>query len=262
MTSGLSSPTPASANLCAAQRPPVFPTTVSTRCLGGQVTAARGQEAGTCLALTALDLQSGQVMRNRMSRSTRRDLDDQRKRFRYLVGRPAHEFGHTLGMPSLRGQPPHRCLRCIHRITILARRHGRSRTMTVGSPVLSVPISHDGSCIPNGVWTTLFQYFLLQRSRGERLHLRQCADYGTTWASCYQICGTPLVGGCVPSGWNRRHALEYLLLQRRGRVGKHPRLNPAIRRQVGRPVSRPVSDCPRRAAPAGPAFGGHHVRRP
>jgi hypothetical protein len=26
------------------------------------------------------------------------------------------------------------------------------------------------------------------------------ADYGTTWASCIQICGTTLVNGCVPSG--------------------------------------------------------------
>jgi len=26
------------------------------------------------------------------------------------------------------------------------------------------------------------------------------ADYGTTWATCYQICGTQPVGGCIPSG--------------------------------------------------------------
>lgn len=26
------------------------------------------------------------------------------------------------------------------------------------------------------------------------------ADFGTTWASCRQVCGTAPVGGCIPSG--------------------------------------------------------------
>lgn len=26
------------------------------------------------------------------------------------------------------------------------------------------------------------------------------ADYGTTWTSCRQVCGTAPVGGCIPSG--------------------------------------------------------------
>lgn len=57
-------------------------------------------------------------------------------------------------------------------------------------------------CVPDGGWDDT----LAQNSCCSGVAVSgstkcfNAADFGTTWKSCIQVCGTRLVGGCVPSG--------------------------------------------------------------
>jgi len=115
-------------------------------------------------------------------------------------------------------------------------------------------ISHDGLLHPERVWTTLFQYFLLQRSRGERLHYcLNSADYGRPGPAATRSAH-PL-WRCVPSGGSTT-ALDTPAAAARP-CRKHPLFEPADYGGSWRPVSRPVSELSTRGLHLqGPAFGG------
>ncbi len=57
-------------------------------------------------------------------------------------------------------------------------------------------------CVPSGSWDdTLSQNGCCSFTAvSGSTKCFNAADYGTTWASCIHVCGTALVGGCVPSG--------------------------------------------------------------
>ncbi len=57
-------------------------------------------------------------------------------------------------------------------------------------------------CVPSGSWDdTLSQNGCCSFTAvSGSTKCFNSADYGTTWASCIHVCGTALVGGCVPSG--------------------------------------------------------------
>ncbi len=57
-------------------------------------------------------------------------------------------------------------------------------------------------CVPSGSWDdTLSQNSCCSFTAvSGSTKCFNAADYGTTWASCIHVCGTALVGGCVPSG--------------------------------------------------------------
>ncbi|HET9625812.1 MAG TPA: hypothetical protein VFP84_30825 [Kofleriaceae bacterium] len=72
---------------------------------------------------------------------------------------------------------------------------------TASAPTTSVD-EQDLSCIPDGG----FDDVLGQTSccsgfavAGSTVCINP-ADFGTTWASCSQVCGTAPVNGCIPSG--------------------------------------------------------------
>lgn len=158
---------------------------------------------GTCLALTALVLQSGQVIvesdvtfNNDVTWTTNgNDYDT------WAVA--AHELGHTMGighsdvtsqpLPTMHafyndvGGLQQRTLEADDKAALqCSQTHYPTTVNCVPDGGVDDTLSSTSCC--SGVAVTGSTYCL------------NPADWGTTWASCYQICGTPLVGGCVPSG--------------------------------------------------------------
>lgn len=74
--------------------------------------------------------------------------------------------------------------------------------VSFGLTLLSAVAAHASYCVPDGGWDdTLTQNACCSgyAEPGTTVCFNP-SDYGTTWASCVQVCGTRPVGGCVPSG--------------------------------------------------------------
>ena len=95
--------------------------------------------------------------------------------------------------------------------------HARGLTPGTGSPALHRDLvvesraesltsamlpSAAGWCVPDGGFDdTLTRYRCCSgRSIQGTTVCINVADWGTTWTSCGHVCGTRLVGGCVPPG--------------------------------------------------------------
>jgi hypothetical protein len=155
---------------------------------------------GGCLALTALVLQSGQLIvesdvtfNSGFSWNTNGSDYD-------VWAVAAHEFGHTLG---------------IHHSEISSSPLPTMYAFYQGTPGRSLETDDHSalqcsqnrypptvSCIPNGgVDDTLFNTSCCSGvAVSGSTYCTNPADFGTTWASCHHLCATPLVGGCVPAG--------------------------------------------------------------
>jgi len=156
--------------------------------------------SGNCLALTALVLQSGQVIvesdvtfNNAVTWTTNgSDYDT------WSVA--THELGHTVG---------------IHHTEVTSAPLPTMSATYFGTDMRSLETDDQSalqclqsrypptvSCIPDGgVDDTLYNTSCCSGvAVSGSTYCLNPADYNTTWASCYQICGTQLVGGCVPSG--------------------------------------------------------------
>lgn len=156
--------------------------------------------SGSCLALTALVLQSGQVIiesdvtfNNAVTWTTNGNNYDT-----WSVA--AHEFGHTLG---------------IHHTEVTSAPTPTMYAFYFGSGARSLEADDQAalqcsqgryppsvSCIPDGgVDDTLYNTSCCSgiAVQGSTYCLNP-ADYGTTWASCYQVCASVPTGSCSPSG--------------------------------------------------------------
>ncbi len=111
----------------------------------------------------------------------------------------AHEFGHALGIhhTELTSSPP-----ADHEL-VLHRRRTQSRIRRRrGAAVLPEPLPPTLSCIPDGGVddtlsnTSCCSGIAVQGST----YCTNPADYGTTWASCFQICASVATGNCASSG--------------------------------------------------------------
>lgn len=156
--------------------------------------------SGSCLALTALVLQSGQVIvetdvtfNNDVTWTTNgSDYDTQSV--------ATHEFGHTEGIH-------HTDVTTSPLPTMYATYFGTDMRTLESDDQSALQCSQSRysttvSCIPDGgVDDTLSNTSCCSGTAvSGSTYCLNPADYGTTWTSCYQICGTQLVGGCVPSG--------------------------------------------------------------
>lgn len=156
--------------------------------------------SGTCLALTALVLQSGQVIvesdvtfNNGVTWTTNGGNYDT-----WAVA--AHEFGHTLG---------------IHHTEVASTPFSTMRGTYFGADGRSLENDDKSalqcsqgkyppalSCIPaGGVDDTLSNTSCCSGiAVNGSTYCTNPADYGTTWASCFHICGSVPTGSCAPSG--------------------------------------------------------------
>ncbi len=153
---------------------------------------------GGCLALTALVLNAGQVIvetdvffNDGFTWTTNGTNYDT-----WAVA--AHEFGHALGIHhSFAGSPLP---------TMSTPYHGGERSLEADDHA-ALQCSQGRyppalSCIPDGGVddtlsnTSCCSGVAVQNST----YCTNPADYGTTWASCFQICGSVPTGSCAPSG--------------------------------------------------------------
>lgn len=156
--------------------------------------------SGTCLALTALVLQSGQVIvesdvtfNNGVTWTTNGNNYDT-----WAVA--AHEFGHTLG---------------IHHTEVSSSPLPTMRATYFGSGARSLENDDKAAlqcsqgkyppavaCIPaGGVDDTLSATSCCSGiAVNGSTYCTNPADYGTTWASCFHICASVPTGSCAPSG--------------------------------------------------------------
>jgi hypothetical protein len=156
--------------------------------------------SGSCLALTALVLQSGQVIvesditfNNAVTWTTNGSNYDT-----WSVA--AHEFGHTLGIHHTElSSPPYP--------TMLATYFGSDARSLETDDQSAIQCSQGRyppslSCIPDGgVDDTLSNTSCCSGVAVQgSTYCTNPADYGTTWASCFQICGSVPTGSCAPSG--------------------------------------------------------------
>lgn len=156
--------------------------------------------SGSCLALTALVLQSGQVIvesdvtfNNAYTWTTNGSNYDT-----WAVA--AHEFGHTLG---------------IHHTDVASSPYPTMTATYFGADARSLESDDQSAiqcstnrypptvaCIPDGgVDDTLSNTNCCSGYAVSGSTV--CAnpsDYGTTWASCYHICASVPTGSCAPSG--------------------------------------------------------------
>jgi hypothetical protein len=156
--------------------------------------------SGSCLALTALVLQSGQVIvesdvtfNNDYTWTTNGSNYDT-----WAVA--AHEFGHTLG---------------IHHTEVTSSPYPTMTATYFGADARSLESDDQSAiqcstnrypptiaCIPDGgVDDTLSNTSCCSGYAVSGSTV--CAnpsDYGTTWASCYHICASVPTGSCAPSG--------------------------------------------------------------
>lgn len=160
-----------------------------------------GQGCGSgCLALTALVLQSGQVIvetdvtfNNAYTWTTNGSNYDT-----WAVA--AHEFGHALGVHHTElTSPPYP--------TMTASYFGADGRSLESDDQSAIQCSTNRyppsiSCIPDGgVDDTLSNTSCCSGvAVNGSTYCTNPADYGTTWASCYHICGSVPTGSCAPSG--------------------------------------------------------------
>lgn len=155
---------------------------------------------GGCLALTALVLQSGQVIvesdiifNNSHTWTTNGVQPDT-----WSTG--IHEFGHALGIHHTEiNVQPYPTMRVPYFGTDRRTLEADDRSALQCSQGKYPP---SVACIPNGgVDDTLSQTSCCSGvAVNGSTYCTNPSDYGTTWASCHHICATPLVNGCVPSG--------------------------------------------------------------
>lgn len=152
-----------------------------------------------CLALTALVLQSGQVViesdiifNNAYTWTTNGASYDT-----WAVA--AHEFGHALGIH-------HTELSSSPLPTMYPFYHGGERTLESDDHA-ALQCSQSAypptlSCIPDGgVDDTLSNTNCCSGvAAAGSTYCTNPADYGTTWASCFHICGSVPTGSCSPAG--------------------------------------------------------------
>jgi len=177
----------------------------------------------------------------------------------------AHEFGHTLGIhhsevttsPLPTMHTPYNDLgaqaRTLENDDKSALQCSQSRYPTTVS------------CIPNGgVDDTLSNTSCCSGvAVSGSTYCLNAADYGTTWASCYQICGTPLVGGCVPSGGIDDTLSNTSCCSGAAVSGSTRCLNPADYGGSWATCIRPVSELSTPGLHLQARLSeGHHVRRP
>lgn len=156
--------------------------------------------SGTCLALTALVLQSGQVIvesditfNNAYTWTTDGSNYDT-----WAVA--AHEFGHALGTHHTEiGTPPYP--------TMLASYFGADGRSLESDDQAALQCSQGRyppslSCIPDGgIDDTLSNTNCCSGyAVNGSTHCTNPADYGTTWASCYHVCASVPTGSCAPAG--------------------------------------------------------------
>jgi hypothetical protein len=153
-----------------------------------------------CLALTALVLQSGQVIvesdiifNSAYTWNTNGSDYD-------VWAVAAHEFGHALGVH-------HTELSSSPLPTMYASYLGTGGRSLEADDKSSLQCSQNRypptvSCIPDGgVDDTLYNTSCCSGTAvSGSTYCTNPGDYGTTWASCHHICGTQQVGGCIPSG--------------------------------------------------------------
>lgn len=163
-----------------------------------------GQGCSTgCLALTALVLQSGQVIvesditfNNAYTWRTDGNNYDT-----WTVA--AHEFGHALGIHHTENDGGWTFLRP----TMAAAYFGTAGRSLAGDDHAALQCSQNqyppsSTCIPSGgVDDVLYDTHCCNWGPvATPYYCIDSGDYGTTWDSCYQVCGTPEVNGCIPSG--------------------------------------------------------------
>ena len=154
--------------------------------------------SSNCIALTALVLQSGQVIvesditfRNDLTWTTNGNTYDT-----WAVA--AHEFGHSLGIHHTEvGTSP----------TMYAAYRGTSQRSLETDDKSALQCSQNRyppaqTCIPpGGVDDVLYQTeCCVWGTVPVPYYCTNASDFGTSWTTCHQICGSELVNGCVPSG--------------------------------------------------------------
>lgn len=156
--------------------------------------------SSTCLALTALVLQSGQVIvesditfNNGVTWTTNGSNYDT-----WAVA--AHEFGHALGVHHTEiGTTPFPTMRATY-----FGADGRSLESDDHAALQCSQGKYPPSlsCIPaGGIDDTLSNTSCCSGvAVNGSTHCTNPADYGTTWASCYHVCASVPTGSCAPAG--------------------------------------------------------------